>query len=246
MDQERLYQLSAAVDGPRRDYSSALITRDRFVIDDLVHMAMNRSLEVAELSVGDGRMTLAMLASLPDVRLTCAEISELRIEQLRKDIAAGSSVGCTPEFVICNFDTDFGHFASDTYDAVIALDIMEHVLDVFGFVNNCRRILRRGGRLYLRVPNIAYLKHRLNLLRGCLPVTASWFGPHGDLAAWRDKHGWDGGHLHLFTVPMLLRLIREGGLEVVSCDDPGAKLAGWRKVWPNLLFANPLIIAGKN
>lgn len=248
MDQRTLYQQSAAASGPGRDLSSALQARDQFVIDHIKKALGERGvLQIVELSIGDGRMTFAMLAALKGARLTCAEISELRIKQLREEIEGFASlVGRLPEFVSCNLDTDFGRFESDAYDAVVALDIMEHVLDVFGFVANCRRILKPGGRLYLRVPNIAYVKHRLNLLRGHLPVTASWFGPSADLAAWREWHGWDGGHLHLFTVPILFRLLTDEGFAIETCGDPGARFAGLRKVWPNLLFANPLIIAGKN
>ncbi len=248
MDQKLLYQQVAAADGPRRDLSPALIERDRFVIG-----AIRRStgaadqLAIAELSVGDGRMTLAMLRALPGARFTCAEIAEARIDKLRREIAADPAMaGRMPHFVSCNLDTDFGVFEADSFDAVVALDIMEHVLDVFGFVANCHRILKPGGRLYLRVPNIGYLKHRLDLLRGRLPVTASWFGPRGELTAWRIQHGWDGGHLHLFTLPMALRLVQESGLSVVSCEDPGTRLASIRVLWPNLLFANPLVIAGKD
>lgn len=236
----------AAGDGPR-DFSPALIDRDRFVIEDLLARSAGQPLAVAELSVGDGRMTLAMLSSIQRVRLTCAEISELRIEQLRSEIAEDPLLSDRmPDFIACNFDTDFVGFPDNTFDAVVALDIMEHVIDVFGFVANCHRVLRPGGSLYLRVPNIAYIKHRFRLLLGQLPVTASWYGTRGDLHAWRDIHGWDGGHLHLFTIDILARLLREGSFEILSCDDPGTRLAGMRKLWPNLLFANPLIIAQKS
>lgn len=247
MDQQKLYQQSAAAQGPRRDYSPALVARDRFVLERIREEAtVNRPLEIAELSVGDGRMTLGILGAFPSARLTCAELSELRIDQLRREIAGEPSLsGRMPEFASCNFDTDFDCFASETFDAVVALDIMEHVFDVFGFVENCRRILKTDGRLFLRVPNIAYVKHRLELLRGRLPATASWFGPRGDLSAWRDKHGWDGGHLHFFTVPVLRRLLQEGGLVIESCDDPGTKWVVLRRLWPNLLFSNPLMVARK-
>lgn len=225
--------------------SEALLKRDRFVLNELREFGASRLLDVVEMSVGDGRTTLA-LTSLDHVRLTCAEISALRISQLREEIAADPRLSCRmPEFVSCNLDTDFGEFASDAFDAVVALDILEHVFDVFGFVSNCHRILRSGGRLYLRVPNVAYVKHRIALLRGRLPVTASWFGTRGDFRAWRETHGWDGGHLHLFTVPSLTQLLRESGFEILSCSDPGATFGQLRKALPNLLFANPLVNAMK-
>jgi len=189
-------------------------------------------------------MTLAMLSGLPNANLTCIEISDLRIEQLSREVKANPLLSDrVPKFISCNLDSDFDLLSSDTFDVVVALDIMEHVLDVFGFISNCHRILKPGGVLYLRVPNIAYVKHRWKLLVGELPVTASWFGQVNDLSAWRERHGWDGGHLHLFTLPSLKQLLRESGFNIRCCADPGAKLASVRNHWPNLLFANPLIVS---
>jgi cyclopropane fatty-acyl-phospholipid synthase-like methyltransferase len=243
MDAQKQYELSAATEGLRRNMSQALIERDRFVIDNLREIRRLRQLDVLELSVGDGRMTLA-LSRLTNMHLTCAEISALRISQVQAEIAASAQTQM-PRFVNCDLDNDFADFSSSAFDAAIALDILEHVFDVFGFVSNCHRILRPGGLLYLRVPNIAYVKHRIALLRGQLPVTASWFGARGSFSAWRETHGWDGGHLHLFTVPTLTRLLREGGFTILSCSEPGATFAKLRKAWPNLLFANPLVVAMK-
>jgi SAM-dependent methyltransferase len=191
-------------------------------------------------------MTTAILLALPNARLTCAEISRERISRVRA--AIGSNPAVTPrlpEFVRCNFDTEFDLLPDAAFDVAIALDIMEHLLDVFGFMANCCRILKAGGRLYLRVPNIAYLRHRLRLLVGRIPVTASWFETPGELTAWRDKHGWDGGHLHLFTIPILRTLLGESGFAIEGCKDPGTRFATLRTIWPGLLFSNPLIVARK-
>ncbi len=248
MDQQRLYQQAAEAEGLHRDLSVALVARDRFVIKEIGKtFGSVDPLRIAELSVGDGRMTLAILRALPNVRLTCAEIAESRIDKLCREISGDSTISeLMPAFVNCNFDVDFELLHDRDFEAVVALDILEHVLDVFGFVANCHRMLMPGGRLYLRVPNIGYIKHRIGLLCGRLPVTSSWFGPNDDFTAWRSHHGWDGGHLHIFTLPILLRLLKESGFSIVSCKDPGARLEGIRLLWPNLLFSNPLVIARKD
>ena len=246
MDQAELYERMATHPRAGRDYSPALIARDNFVISDLLRRRGPSSIKIAELSVGDGRMSLSMLKRLPSAHLTCMDVSEKRLSQLRQEIVADPSLqNMDVEFVTCNFDTNFSILPNETFDAVVALDVMEHVFDVFNFVSHCRRILRPNGVFYLRVPNIAYLKHRLALLAGALPVTASWFGPLNDLTAWRNVHGWDGGHLHLFTIPILRKLLAESGFRVVSCSDPGTRMAALRGVWPELLFANPLLVSEK-
>ena len=122
---------------------------------------------------------------------------------------------------------------------------MEHVFDVFNFVAHCGRILRNQGILILRVPNIAYIKHRLNLLAGNLPATASWFGKPGDLTEWRKFWGWDGGHLHLFTIPILVKLLGDYNFNVQLCRDPGTRFEAIRNLYPKLMYSNPVIVAKK-
>jgi hypothetical protein len=95
------------------------------------------------------------------------------------------------------------------------------------------------------VPNIAYIKHRIRLLRGMIPVTASWFETPEELTSWREQHGWDGGHLHLFTVPILYNLLESYGFQIEVCRDPGTRFQSLRNMLPTLLYANPLIVAKK-
>lgn len=95
----------------------------------------------------------------------------------------------------------------------------------------------------LIVDRIAYLRHRLRLLFGEMPVTASWFGPAGDFGGWRRTWGWDGGHLHLFTIPVVKRLLAEEGFVVEDCRDAGARYEAVRHLWPSLLYSNPTFFA---
>jgi cyclopropane fatty-acyl-phospholipid synthase-like methyltransferase len=247
MDQQAFYERLASGSKAVRDESAALVKRDQFVINDIRrNIGDDRPIRIAELSIGDGRMTMAICAALPNARLSCAEISEGRLNHVRQLIDADLALAARPPtFIQCNFDTEFDRLPTNAFDAVIALDIMEHVLDVFGFMNHCRRISKQAGRLYLRVPNIAYVRHRLRILLGRIPITASWFETPGELTAWRLKHGWDGGHLHLFTVPILRKLFDESGFHVENSCDPGTKMAALRTLWPSLMFANPLIVARK-
>jgi 2-polyprenyl-3-methyl-5-hydroxy-6-metoxy-1,4-benzoquinol methylase len=249
MDQKMLYQRQAGDSSlivP--DYESALIGRDKFVIDYISSRFASHNIQanVIELSIGEGRLTQSLLHALAELKLTCVDISRNRIEHVQKTLEANTTENnINVTFVECNFDTEFNLVESSKYEYVVALDIMEHVLDVFNFIENCYRILKPGGLLFIRVPNIAYIKHRVGLLAGKLPVTASWFGPPDSFDAWREQHGWDGGHLHLFTIPTLMQLLNEAGFSVDNCRDPGTSYSFVRNVWPNLLYSNPLIVARK-
>ena len=43
-------------------------------------------------------------------------------------------------------------FVDGRAEAIVALDVFEHLLDVIGAMNECRRILQMGGRLTIRGP----------------------------------------------------------------------------------------------
>lgn len=243
MDPRALYDRQAET--PPGDVTNAYsAARDRFVIERLRRQRVpaGGGLRIAELSVGDAALSRLLASSLPEAALTLVDISPTRLERAR--VLIGNRPGVT--YLTGNLDTEFDRLPSASFDAVIALDILEHVFDVFGFVAHCARIVAPGGQLMLRIPNAAYLRHRVNLVFGQLPVTASWFGVEGDLTAWRQAWGWDGGHLHLFTIPLVRRLLAEAGFKLWDCRDPGTRLEVLRNWWPSLLYANPLFIAQRD
>ena len=238
MDARQLYAAQSA-QAPEGPYD--LRARDEIVAAHVARLAAARPrLRVAELSVGDGRLSAALAGVAAGGQLTCADISRSRLDAARARVgAAPIDLAC----VECNFDTEFDKVPGGAFDVVVALDILEHVFDVFGFLEHCARLLDRGGTLILRVPNIAYVRHRARLLFGGLPITASWFGPAGDFEAWRRTWGWDGGHLHLFTLPVVRRLLAEQGFTVEHCRDAGARYEVVRHLWPALLYSNPTFFA---
>jgi 2-polyprenyl-3-methyl-5-hydroxy-6-metoxy-1,4-benzoquinol methylase len=44
-------------------------------------------------------------------------------------------------------------FEDESFDLIVAGDVIEHVPDQDGFVAGCRRLLRPGGTLFLATPN---------------------------------------------------------------------------------------------
>jgi len=248
MDQAKLYEKQYRPD----DESGTIIhnqmeQRDVSLINSIrsIQGAEGSTKNVAELSVGDGFLSIALLRELPNIKLTCVDISKKRITNLKKIINKDIKISSRVNFIESNFDTQFNLILDNSYDVVLALDIMEHVFDVFNFIDNCNRILKNNGVLLLRVPNIAYVRHRVRLLFGKLPITASWFTSPGKLDSWREKYGWDGGHLHYFTIPVLFELLESYGFSIEGVSDPGTRFSRIRDLYPNLLYANPLIIARK-
>ncbi len=256
MDADEMYERHAATSGRVIQDARTDAPRDDFVVQTLRERAPRSGPHrIAELSVGDGGLTRQIVRQIPGCFLTGFEISQTRIDSVRASLARLSSVpkGSEPHggdvpranFLTCNLDSPFHDLAPDGFHSVVAMDVLEHVFDVFGFIDSCARMLESRGTLILRVPNIAYVKHRLTLLKGGLPVTASWFGPPGTFVAWRDQYGWDGSHLHLFTLSSLTGLLELYGLRVVFVGDPGARLGRLRQLMPGLLCGNLAIVAEK-
>lgn len=121
-------------------------------------------------------------------------------------------------------------FSDGEFDVVIMCAILEHVVDVFGLMDEAARVCRRGGCLLMTVPNICYLRHVKDLLIGRLPMTGA---PNRDVQAWRH-HGWDGAHLHYFSKASLADLLRHVGFEPEKWTGDG-RYAKWRRWCTNLV-----------
>lgn len=73
------------------------------------------------------------------------------------------------EGFVWNADGDPCPAADETYDVVVAGDIIEHLVETDSFVRELWRILKPGGCLILTTPNLASWYNRFRLLRGRPP-----------------------------------------------------------------------------
>lgn len=93
--------------------------------------------------------------------------------------------------------------SENSVDAVLANQVIEHVIDPFHFAEEVRRILKPRGRCVLTTPNIRYLKNLGRVLLGGRGPHTS----HGNILDGR----WDDGHLHYFTHRDLHELFLQAG-----------------------------------
>ncbi|MEU4259831.1 methyltransferase domain-containing protein [Streptomyces fradiae] len=102
-------------------------------------------------------------------------------------------------------------FASGCADAVLFGEVVEHLVDPDGALDELRRVLRRGGHLMLSTPNLAAWYNRALLLAGVQPVFSE--------VSLRRIHGRPGtevvGHLRLYTARALREFVAASGFEVV-------------------------------
>ncbi len=137
-----------------------------------------------ELGSGDGRML--------------AELQKLgwQVEGVDFDSAAVSNA--QHKGVNVRLGTLFDQrFPDDSFDAIAMSHLIEHVHEPMALLQECRRVLRPGGRLVVVTPNLASWGHRT-------------FGPN-----WRGLE--PPRHLHLFGLSSLGLLLSRVGFSNVAC-----------------------------
>jgi SAM-dependent methyltransferase len=108
------------------------------------------------------------------------------------------------ELVLWNLDEQPYPLPDEHFDAVVMTEVIEHLREYpVRALQEARRILRPGGRLYLTTPNAAYLRNRLRLLAGRTVMTPlpDWIGglPHAR-------------HAREYTFPEIRELFEHAGL----------------------------------
>ena len=93
--------------------------------------------------------------------------------------------------------------SDDTFHAVFAGEIIEHLVDTRAFVLDIARVLKPGGIVVLTTPNLASLENRARLLLGIYPI-------------WVEYELSSQGHVRAYTKRTLTRQLRSCGLTVES------------------------------
>lgn len=92
---------------------------------------------------------------------------------------------------LCDFDADRLPWEPATFDAAVAGEVIEHLVDTDHLLAEMARVVRPGGVLIVTTPNLASLENRVRLLFGRYPM-------------WMDHRVAGTGHLRYYT-PRILR-----------------------------------------
>jgi 2-polyprenyl-3-methyl-5-hydroxy-6-metoxy-1,4-benzoquinol methylase len=91
---------------------------------------------------------------------------------------------------------------SGLFDAVLAGDVLEHLVDPVATLRACREVLVPGGYVVVSLPNIAHVDVALSLVAGRFP--------------YRDEGLLDRTHLRFFTRDTIGELFDQSGLTLID------------------------------
>ncbi len=146
----------------------------------------DKSDAVVDLGTNDGLLAAHIAPLVQSMTAVDIQNSESRhgVKTMRMDLNS-------------DFDSVLG---CETYNKVIALDLVEHLDNPEATMLKINKILKTGGKLYISTANIAFIIMRIALLLG-------WFnyGKKGIL---------DKTHHRLFTIKSFKRLLKNSGFKL--------------------------------
>lgn len=131
-------------------------------------------------------------------------------------------------FQVADFDMALP-FEDGYFDVITSIATFAYTYNPYFSIQEMKRILKKGGILILEVPNIAWLPRRISLLLGFLPRVS-------------NGAGWDGGHLHNFTVASLRDFLEAQGFKMICITGAGI-FSNFRNFRVSLLSGDIIIKA---
>ncbi len=125
------------------------------------------------------------------------KVQGLEREHLLVEQAQARGISATA----CDFDRDSFPWDSKCFDAVVAGEVIEHVIDTDHLLREISRVLRFGGVLVVTTPNLASLENRLRLVFGRYPM-------------WMDHRVQGTVHLRYYTPRILRAQLEQHGFRV--------------------------------
>ncbi len=123
--------------------------------------------------------------------------------EVRPDAAEKARVFCE-EVLVGDVEHLVFPWRHASFDVILLLDVLEHLVDPATTVRKLIPLLRPGGRILVALPNVAQWHVRFRLLRGRFD--------------YEDSGILDRTHLHLYTLLSGRELLTRAGLTILEQD----------------------------
>ena len=123
------------------------------VVFDLVRRFLPEPSKVADLAAGEGAFSLKLKELGHDVRAVDFSSDNWKAPEIPLEIR--------------DLDSEFAESVVSKhgrFDAIVAIEIIEHLENPFRFVRQCAHLLQPGGLLFLTTPNVEAVNSRLIFL----------------------------------------------------------------------------------
>ncbi|MEM3399439.1 MAG: class I SAM-dependent methyltransferase [Candidatus Micrarchaeia archaeon] len=179
--------------------------------------------KVLDVGCGDGEHYGKALAK--ECQLYGIDISNEAVSIARKN-GMDATVG----------EADNLPFGDGEFDAVLFIDVLEHLFNPEGALHEANRVLKNNGFIIVSLPNAAYIRERLSFLFGD-------FNPRGSPHTSFDSP-WADPHIRFFTKKTVMALLQKTGFKVrVFIGEAGIPILS--HFFPSLFASDFLIIAEK-
>lgn len=125
--------------------------------------------DVVDIGCSDGRLAARLRG--PDRKVIGVDLNGIQLEKAARVLDGVRSFDITAEWP----------FADGSIAAVHMGAVIEHVFDFREMFAQTSRVLAPGGRLWISVPNMACLRHRVEVLIGRMP---SWYRNYEHIRPW--------------------------------------------------------------
>lgn len=147
----------------------------------------NNDIKVIDIGCGNG-MVSKLIYDL-GFSITAADYTREQIQFQSDDRFMISKIDANERFP----------YPSDSFHAIFAGELIEHLFDTLHFIEECRRVLKPNGVLILTTPNLAGLEDRIKFLFGISPRHINPLHPYLRL------------HIRQFTLYSLRKLLVGNG-----------------------------------
>lgn len=151
---------------------------------------MGQNKQILDIGCHDG--TISRLIALNRNEVRGIDISETNVNSARKKGILAHKV---------DIEKDRLPFPKESFDVIVATEIIEHIYDTDKFLETIYSLLKKGGFLVLTTPNLATLGRRTMLLMGKNPL----------IEVSCDKKTYNVGHIRYFIKTTLLELLGKHG-----------------------------------